>query len=88
MLKIRTSALALAATLAFGCHEQRPERPITEPSPPVTAPAREASRPPPPVASMSAASAGSEDDAYPPAEAGCAVAARLDPHPRETLSCH
>jgi len=76
MLKIRTAALALAATLAFGCHEQRPERPITEPTPPVTAPAREASRPPPPVASMSAPA---EDDAYPPAEAGCAVAARTGP---------
>lgn len=73
MLKIRTAALALVATLAFGCHEQRPEPPITQPTPPVAAQPREVAQAPTPPATPATA------EALPPAEPGCAVAAKTGP---------
>lgn len=77
MLKIRTAALALAASLAFGCHAQRPEPPLTQANPPAATPAPEASRPAPPPAQAKAEAPAPEE--FPPAEEGCAVAAKEGP---------
>lgn len=76
MMKIRTAALALAA-LAFGCHERRPEPPVGGPPPASSAPREAATEAPGSAATTPAGAAISEG--FPPAEAGCAVAARTGP---------